>query len=88
MTKAEQREAAEVLRRVVERIDRSEVDAPMWPGGRPTGTGAIGVASAAQSADAMRVKSLPTYPRPPRPDAWTGGLNDPPPRLHALDEVS
>jgi hypothetical protein len=30
MTKAEQREAAEVLRRVVERIDRGEVDAPAW----------------------------------------------------------
>ena len=30
MTKAEQREAAEVLRRVVERIDRGDVDAPAW----------------------------------------------------------
>jgi hypothetical protein len=30
MTKAEKREAAEVLRRVVERIDRGEVDAPAW----------------------------------------------------------
>lgn len=30
MTKAEQREAAEVLRRVVERIDRGEVAAPAW----------------------------------------------------------
>jgi len=30
MTKAEQQEAAEVLRRVVERIDRGEVAAPWW----------------------------------------------------------
>jgi hypothetical protein len=30
MTKAEQREAAEVLRWVVERIDRGEVDAAAW----------------------------------------------------------
>jgi hypothetical protein len=30
MTKAEQREVATVLRRVVERIDRGEVDAPAW----------------------------------------------------------
>jgi hypothetical protein len=30
MTKAEQREAAEVLKRVVERIDRGEVAAPPW----------------------------------------------------------
>lgn len=30
MTKAEQREAAQVLKRVVERIDRDEVDAPAW----------------------------------------------------------
>jgi hypothetical protein len=30
MTKAEQREAAEVLKRVVERIDQGEVEAPAW----------------------------------------------------------
>jgi hypothetical protein len=30
MTKAEQRAAAEVLKRVVERIDRGEVAAPAW----------------------------------------------------------
>ena len=30
MTKAEQRQAAEVLRRVVERIDEGEVHAPGW----------------------------------------------------------
>jgi hypothetical protein len=30
MTKAEQREAAEVLRRVVEQIKRGEVTAPAW----------------------------------------------------------
>jgi hypothetical protein len=30
MTKAEQREAGEVLRRVVEQIDWGEVDAPAW----------------------------------------------------------
>jgi hypothetical protein len=30
MTKAERREAAEALRRVVERIDQAEVDAPAW----------------------------------------------------------
>jgi hypothetical protein len=30
MTKAEQREAAQALRRVVERIDRGVVDAPAW----------------------------------------------------------
>jgi hypothetical protein len=30
MTKAEQREAGEVLRRVVERIDQGQVEAPAW----------------------------------------------------------
>jgi hypothetical protein len=30
MTKAEKREAAEALRRVVERIDRGELEAPRW----------------------------------------------------------
>jgi hypothetical protein len=30
MTKAEQRQAAEVLRRVVERIDHGELVAPAW----------------------------------------------------------
>ena len=30
MTKAEQRQAAEVLKRVVERIDQGEVAAPGW----------------------------------------------------------
>jgi hypothetical protein len=30
MTKAEQRQAAEVLKRVVERIDQREVAAPGW----------------------------------------------------------
>jgi hypothetical protein len=30
MTRAEQREAAQVLRRVVERIDQGEVEAPAW----------------------------------------------------------
>jgi hypothetical protein len=30
MTKAEQREAAEALRRVIARIDRGEVAAPAW----------------------------------------------------------
>jgi hypothetical protein len=30
MTKAQQQEAAEVLKRVVERIDQGEVDAPGW----------------------------------------------------------
>jgi hypothetical protein len=30
MTKAERQEAAEVLRRVVERIDRGDVAAPGW----------------------------------------------------------
>jgi hypothetical protein len=30
MTKAEQREAAEVLRRVVKRIDQDKVEAPAW----------------------------------------------------------
>jgi hypothetical protein len=30
MTRAEQRQAAEVIKRVVERIDHGELDAPGW----------------------------------------------------------
>jgi hypothetical protein len=58
MAKAEQRQAAEVLRRVVERIHRGEVAAPAWHRER-----LVGALLTLNPDRAMRARRRDTYLR-------------------------